>query len=199
MLNIIWLLLICTSVVFGAINHQLAAVVAAVTDSAKVAFELVLGLTGIMVFWLGLMRIAEACGLVQLIARILRPVLRRLFPEVPPEHPAMGEMVMNMSANMLGLLNAATPLGLKAMQSLETLNPYPGVATNPMCMFLAINTSSIQLIPVSAMAYLAAGGAINPADIIGSGLLASICSTIAAIVAVKILVRLPCFNKKVYN
>jgi spore maturation protein A len=195
MLNVIWLLLICTSVVFGAINHQLDAVVAAVTTSAKVAFELVLGLTGIMVFWLGLMRIAEACGLVQLIARALRPILIRLFPEVPPEHPAMGEMVMNMSANMLGLLNAATPLGLKAMQSLEKLNPYPGVATNPMCMFLAINTSSIQLIPVTAIAYLAAGGAIHPTDVIASGLLASICSTIAAIVAVKLLVRLPCFNK----
>lgn len=195
MLNIIWLLLICTSVVFGVINHQLGAVVAAVTTSAKVAFELVLGLTGIMVFWLGLMRIAEACGLVLLIAKILRPVLIRLFPEVPPTHPAMGEMVMNMSANMLGLLNAATPLGLKAMKSLETLNSYPGIATNPMCMFLAINTSSIQLIPVSAMAYLAAGGAIHPTDIIGSGLLASICSTIAAIIAVKLLVRLRCFNK----
>lgn len=198
MLNIIWLLLICTSVVFGVINHQLDAVVAAVTTSAKAAFELVLGLAGIMVFWLGLMRIAETCGLVRLIAKGLRPILIRLFPEVPAEHPAMGEMVMNMSANMLGLLNASTPLGLKAMQALETLNPYPGVATNPMCMFLAINTSSIQLIPVSAIAFLAAGGAIHPTDIIASGLLASICSTIAAIVAVKMLVRLRCFNK-VYN
>ncbi len=195
MLNIIWLLLICTSVVFGVINHQLDAVVAAVTISAKVAFELVLGLTGIMVFWLGLMRIAEACGLVQLIAKGLRPILIRLFPEVPAEHPAMGEMVMNMSANMLGLVNAATPLGLKAMKSLETLNTYPGIATNPMCTFLAINTSSIQLIPVSAMAYLAAGGGMHPTDIIGSGLLASTCSTVAAIIAVKLLARLSCFNK----
>lgn len=194
MLNIIWLLLMCTAVVFGAINGQLDAVVAAVTDSAKMAFELVLGLAGIMTFWLGLMKVAEACGLIQVIARVLKPVLIRLFPEVPAEHPAMGDMVMNMSANMLGLANAATPLGLKAMQALETLNPFPGVATNPMCMFLAINTSSVQLIPVTTMAYLAAGGAMHPTDIIGSALLASLCSTIAAIIAVKALAKLSFFG-----
>ncbi len=196
MLNIIWLLFMCLAIIFGVINGRLDAVVAAVTDSAKMAFELALGLTGIMVFWLGLMKIAEDCGLMRVIARILRPIMTRLFPEVPAEHPAMGAMLMNMSANMLGLLNAATPLGLKAMKELESLNKIPGVATNPMCTFLAINTSSIQLIPVSTMAYLAASGATHPTDIIASALLATTCSTIAAIIAVKLLSKLPCFRLK---
>lgn len=196
MLNIIWLLLMALSVIFGIINGRLDAVVAAVTDSAKMAFEIALGLVGIMVFWLGLMKVAEECGLVTLIARALKPILTRLFPEVPPEHPAMGAMVLNMSANILGLGNAATPLGLKAMKELDTLNPIPGVATNPMCTFLAINTASIQLIPVTAMAYLAANGGTHPTDIISSALLASICTTTAAIISVKVLAKLPCFRYK---
>lgn len=194
MLSVIWLLLMLISVVFGVINERLDAVVSAVTDSAKMAFELALGLAGIMVFWLGLMKIAEECGLVKAIARILKPLMKRLFSEVPADHPAMGAMVMNMGANMLGLSNAATPLGLKAMQELETLNPCPGVATNAMCTFLAINTSSIQLIPVSTMAYLAAGGSLHPTAIISSALLATTCSTIAAIIAVKSLAKLSCFR-----
>ena len=196
MLNIIWLMLIGLSVIFGFINGRLDAVVTAVTDSAKMAFEIALGLVGIMVFWLGLMKVAEECGLITLIARILKPILTRLFPEVPPEHPAMGAMVLNMSANILGLGNAATPMGLKAMKELDTLNPIPGVATNPMCTFLAINTASIQLIPVTAMAYLSANGGTHPTDIISSALLASICSTTAAIISVKLLAKLPCFRFK---
>jgi spore maturation protein A len=196
MLNIIWLLLMMLAVIFGIINGRLDAVVSAVTDSAKMAFEIALGLVGIMVFWLGLMKVAEECGLVTLIARLLKPILTRLFPEVPPEHPAMGAMVLNMSANILGLGNAATPLGLKAMKELDTLNPIPGVATNPMCTFLAINTASIQLIPVTAMAYLAANGGTHPTDIISSALLASICTTTAAIISVKLLAKLPCFRYK---
>lgn len=196
MLNIIWLLLMCTSVVFGIINGRLDAVVAAVTDSAKVAFEIALGLAGIMILWLGLMKIAEDCGLMTVIARLLKPLMKWLFPDVPAEHPAMGAMVMNMSANMLGLSNAATPLGLKAMKELEALNKVPGVATNAMCTFLAINTSSIQLIPVSTMAYLAANGATHPTDIITSALLATTCSTVAAIIAVKSLAKLLFFRVK---
>lgn len=196
MLNIIWLLLMGLAVVFGMINGRLDAVVAAVTDSAKMAFDLALGLTGIMIFWLGLMKIAEDCGLMSVISRLLRPLMTRLFPDVPAEHPAMGAMLMNMSANMLGLSNAATPLGLKAMKELETLNKIPGTATNAMCTFLAINTSSIQLIPVSTMAYLAASGATHPTDIVTSALLATSCSTIAAIIAVKCLAKLPCFRLK---
>lgn len=196
MLNIIWLLLMGLAIVFGMINGRLDAVVAAVTDSAKMAFDLALGLTGIMIFWLGLMKIAEDCGLMSVISRLLRPLMTRLFPEVPAEHPAMGAMLMNMSANMVGLSNAATPLGLKAMKELETLNKIPGTATNAMCTFLAINTSSIQLIPVSTMAYLAASGATHPTDIVTSALLATSCSTIAAIIAVKCLAKLSCFRLK---
>lgn len=196
MLNIIWLILIALSVIFGIINNRLDAVVSAVTDSAKLAFEIAMGLVGIMVFWLGLMKVAEECGLITLIARVLRPILTRLFPEVPPEHPAMGAMVLNMSANILGLGNAATPMGLKAMKELDSLNPISGVATNPMCTFLAINTASIQLIPVTGMAYLAANGGTHPTDIISSALLASICTTTAAIVSVKLFAKLPCFRYK---
>jgi len=151
--------------------------------------KLALPLAGIMVLWLGLMRLAERAGLVQVLARILRPALRLLFPDVPTNHPAMGSMVMNMAANMLGLANAATPLGLRAMKDLETLNPRPGVASNAMCTFLAINTSSVQLLPLTAIGVLAVNNASNPSIIVGPAILATICSTIAGIAAVKWMER----------
>jgi spore maturation protein SpmA len=140
------------------------------------------------------MRLAERAGLVQKIARGLRPIMRRLFPDVPPEHPAMGSMVMNMSANMLGLGNAATPLGLRAMRDLESLNLRPGVATNAMCTFLAINTSSVQLIPATAIAILAASGSTRPTAIVGTALLATLCAASVAIISVKLLEKLPIFR-----
>ena len=152
-----------------------------------------LPLAGVMALWLGLMKIAEKSGLVNLLARALRPILRWLFPDVPANHPAMGSMVMNMAANMLGLSNAATPLGLRAMQDLEKLNPRPGTATNAMCTFLAINTSSIQLIPATTVALLAAAGSKNPTVIIGTAFFATCCSTIAGVLAVKTFERLPMF------
>jgi spore maturation protein A len=194
MLNIIWLALILLSVVFGIINGRIPEVVISVTESAKFAFELALGLTGMMALWLGMMRIAEEAGLVRALARLIRPLMRRLFPEVPPEHPAMGSMVMNIAANMLGLGNAATPFGLKAMTELETLNTRPGVATNAMCTFLAINTSSVQLIPTSAIAFLAAAGAAHPTDIVITSLIATIFSTLAGITAVKTLEKMPTYR-----
>jgi spore maturation protein SpmA len=147
-----------------------------------------------MALWLGVMRLAERAGLVQRIARGLRPIMRRLFPDVPSEHPAMGSMVMNMSANMLGLGNAATPLGLRAMRDLETLNPRPGVATNAMCTFLAINTSSVQLIPATAIAILAASGSTRPTAIVGTALLATLCAASVAIISVKVLEKLSIFQ-----
>jgi spore maturation protein A len=189
MLNIIWLGMILLSVVCGVIDGRIPQVVQAVTDSAKTAFELALGLTGIMAFWLGLMKIAEDAGLVQLIARVLRPLMTRLFPDVPADHPAMGAMLLNMAANMLGLSNAATPFGLRAMEALETLNPNPGTATDAMCTFLAINTSSIQLIPTTAIAFLAAAGSTQPTAIITTALLSTTCSTIAGVAMVKWLAR----------
>jgi spore maturation protein SpmA len=165
-------------------------------DGAKTAVTIALGLIGIMALWLGVMRLAERAGLVQRIARGLRPIMRRLFPDIPPEHPAMGSMLMNMAANMLGLGNAATPLGLRAMRDLETLNPRPGVATNAMCTFLAINTSSVQLIPTTAIAILAASGSTRPTAIVGTALLATLCAATMAIVSVKFFEKLPIFQPK---
>jgi spore maturation protein A len=175
-------------------NGRIPEVVASVTDSAKAAFELSLGLTGIMAFWLGLMKIAEEGGLIQLLARLLRPIMLRLFPDVPADHPAMGSMILNITANMLGLGNAATPFGLRAMNELEKLNKTPGTATNAMCVFLAMNTASIQIIPTTAIAFLAAAGANNPTDIILTTLFATSCALCVAILSAKFFEKLPFFR-----
>ncbi len=193
-LNYIWLALVLLAVAIGGWNDRLKDVTAGAFDGAKTAVMIALGLIGIMALWLGVMRLAERAGLVQRIARGLRPIMRRLFPDVPPDHPAMGSMVMNMSANMLGLGNAATPLGLRAMRDLETLNPRPGVATNAMCTFLAINTSSVQLIPATAIAILAASGSTRPTAIVGTALLATLCAASVAIISVKLLEKLSIFQ-----
>ena len=194
MLNYIWLGLVVLAVLLGGFNGQLQAVTNAAFEACKTAvMTIALPLAGVMALWLGLMKLAEASGLVNILARALRPVLRWLFPEVPANHPAMGSMVMNMAANMLGLNNAATPLGLRAMQDLEKLNTRPGTASNAMCTFLAINTSSVQLIPATTIAILAAAGSKNPTVIIGTAFFATCCSTIAGILAVKTLERLPMF------
>ncbi|HEY5792642.1 MAG TPA: nucleoside recognition domain-containing protein, partial [Chthoniobacterales bacterium] len=192
MLNYIWLGLLIGAVLLGGFFGKLPDVANAAFESSKKAvMDIALPLAGMMALWLGIMRLAEKSGLVLILAKALRPVLRWLFPEVPANHPAMGSMLMNMAANMLGLSNAATPLGLRAMQDLEKLNPRPGIASNPMCTFLAINTSSIQLIPASAVAILAAAGSKNPSAIIGTAFLATLCSTVAGVTAVKLLERLP--------
>lgn len=195
MLNYIWLALILLAVTIGGWNDKLREVSDGAFDGAKTAVTIALGLIGVMAMWLGVMRLAEKSGLVQKIARGLRPVMRRLFPEVPAEHPAMGSMLMNMAANMLGLGNAATPLGLRAMRDLETLNPRPGVATNAMCTFLAVNTSSVQLIPTTAIAILVAAGSKNPTAIVGTALLATLCAATVAITSVKIFEKLPMFRR----
>jgi len=162
---------------------------------ARVAVvDVALPLVGIMALWLGIMRLAERAGLVAVLARALRPLLRRLFADVPPDHPAMGSMLMNMAANMLGLGNAATPLGLRAMKDLESLNPRPGTATNAMCTFLAINTSSIQLLPVTAIAILAANRATDPTAIVGTALVATACAATSAVTMAKLLEKLPWFR-----
>src|SRR5262245_37201095 len=147
-----------------------------------------------MALWLGVMRLAERAGLVQRIAYGLRPLMRRLFPDVPADHPAMGSMLMNMAANILGIGNAATPLGLRAMRDLERLNRRPGTATNAMCTFLAINTSSIQLIPANQIAMLAAAGSVRPTAIIGTALVATTISTLVGITSVKALEKLRWFR-----
>ena len=194
MLNYIWLGLILFGVVVGGYLGHMKEVTDGAIGGAKTAVEIVIGLIGIMTLWLGVMRLAEKSGLVQLLARALRPILKRLFPDVPPDDPAMGSMVLNIAANMLGLANAATPLGLRAMKDLERLNKRPGTATNAMCTFLAINTSSVQLLPVTAVAIMASAGSKTPTAIIGTAFLATICSNFVGITAVKFLEKLPIFR-----
>jgi spore maturation protein SpmA len=158
---------------------------------AKTAVEIALGLIGIMALWLGVMKVAEDAGLIKIIANVLRPITKRLFPEVPHDHPAIGAMVMNISANMLGLGNAATPFGLKAMEELDKLNPNKGTATNSMITFLAINTAGMTLIPATAIAVRAAAGSADPTIIIATSLFGSTCATITGITAAKILEKFP--------
>ncbi len=196
MLNAVWLAMMLLAVVTGAIEGRLGMVVQAVTDSAKFGFELALGLAGIMSLWLGIMEVASVSGLIHKIARLLRPVMCRLFPEVPPDHPAMGAMILNISANILGLGNAATPFGLQAMKELQRLNTHVHTASNAMCTFLAINTSSVQLIPATAIALLAANGSAQPSSIILTSIIATTVSTVVGIVSVKQLAKLPCYRIK---
>ena len=191
MLNKIWLAMMFLAVIVGAIQGRIDDVVRAVTDSAKLGFEIALGLAGIMSLWLGIMNIASESGLVKGLARFLRPIMRRLFPDIPVEDPAMGAILLNIAANMLGLANAATPFGLQAMKELQRLNTHVHTASNAMCTFLAINTSSVQLIPATAIAYLAANGSLHPASVIFSTLIATCISTVVAIIAVKQLAKLP--------
>lgn len=199
MLNYIWLGLVVLAVIIGGYHNITGATTGTLKEMTDAAFamaetavmKIALPLVGIMALWLGVMRLAEKAGLIQVLARAIRPVMTRLFPDVPAEHPAMGSMLMNLAANFLGLANAATPLGLRAMKDLETLNPRPGTATNAMCTFLAVNTSSIQLIPVTAIAVLAVSGSMQPYAIIGTSIIATTFSTIAGITAVKLLEKLP--------
>ena len=194
MLNYIWLALVVISVVIGAWNGHLDAVTTGAFDSARNAvMGLALPFVGLWALWLGMMRLAERSGLVQALSRVLRPVLHRLFPDVPADHPAMGSIVLNVAANMLGLGNAATPLGLRAMGDLEKLNPHPGTATNAMCTFLAINTSSVQLLPMGAIIVMSANGGKEPTAIVGTALVATSCACAAGITAAKLLERLPVF------
>lgn len=194
MLNVIWLALIVAGVVIGGATGRLKEVADGAIKGAETAVTIALGLIGVMSVWLGVMRLAERSGLIHIISRALRPILRKLFPEVPAEHPAMGSMVMNIAANMLGLVNAATPLGLRAMRDLEKLNPHPGTATNAMCTFLAINTGSVQLIPITAIAVLAAAGSKSPYVIVGTSLVATFFSSAAGLVAVKAFEKLRWFD-----
>jgi spore maturation protein SpmA len=162
----------------------------ALMDAAKLSVEISIGLVGVMAFWLGIMRIGEAAGLIERLAKFLSPVLGRLFPGVPPGHPAMGHMVMNLSANMLGLDSAATPLGLKAMQSLQELNPYKDRATDAQLMFTILNSAGVTLIPVSIMVYRAQLGAANPADIFLPVLMGTAVSALSGIIITALLQKI---------
>ena len=203
-LNYIWVaffviafVVAAARLVFGGETDIFTSLVNATFDSSKNAFEISLGLTGVLAFWMGLMKIGEKSGMIQALSRWLSPVLCRLFPDIPKGHPALGSIFMNLSANMLGLDNAATPLGLKAMKELQELNPRKDTATNPMIMFLVINTSGLIIIPVSIMMYRAQMGAAQPTDIFLPTLLATTISTLVGITVVSISQRINLFCRPI--
>lgn len=164
-------------------------------DSAKTAFEISIGLTGVLSLWMGIMKIGEQGGLIRLFARLLSPVLTKIFPDIPKGHPVMGTMFMNISANLLGLDNAATPMGLKAMEELQEINPKKDTASNPMIMFLVLNTSGLTIIPVSVLVFRAQLGAAQPTDVFVPILLATFFSTIAGLVVTSLFQHINLFNK----
>jgi len=189
MLNYIWFALMAIALIVAAFNGTAAAVTKASVDSAKTEVEISLGLIGIMTLWLGIMRVAEAAGLISLLGKLLRPFSRLLFPEVSPDHPAIGAIIMSVAANMLGLSNAATPLGIKAMEELQELNPQKETASNAMVTFMVLNTSGFQFIPASMIGVLVAVGAKQPTAIIPTTIVGTLCGTIAAVITAKILQR----------
>ncbi len=186
MINIIWMVLLVGGFIIGALTGNLQTVTDAAISNAETGVELAMGLIGVMALWLGIMKIAEKGGLIVIIGNAMRPIMKFLFPELPSDHPAVGSIVMNMAANLLGLGNAATPLGIKAMKELQDLNEDKDTASNSMCMFLAINTSSVTLIASSVIAYRSAAGSANPTEIIGPTIVATVASTTAAIIAAKL-------------
>ena len=186
-INIIWLSIILISIASAAWLGKTGELTLALFEESKSAVMLAIGLIGSMAFWLGMMKILEEAGALNLIAKIVAPVMSKLFPEIPKDHPAIGAIVMNMSANMLGMGNAATPFGINAMQELDKLNGSKGRATNAMCLFLAINTSSVTLLPLGVITIRASAGAKDPASILIPTLLATIVSTTVAIIMSKLL------------
>ena len=199
MLNYVWLGLMMIALIVGAINGRLAEVVEAAFDMAETSVNIAFGLIGIMALWLGVMKIAEESGLVHLLARFLKPISRRLFPDVPSEHPAIAAILLNLSANWLGLSNAATPLGLKAMEELQRINEKKDVASNAMVTFLALNTAAITLIPATIIGVRISLDSKAPQEIIGTTIFAGVCATTIAILATKLLEKLPVFKRELQN
>ncbi|MEK3991043.1 MULTISPECIES: nucleoside recognition domain-containing protein [Robertmurraya] len=181
MVNIIWVCLTVIGIVFAMVNGTMSEVNEAIFSGAKEAVTLCIGLISILVFWLGMMRIAEDAGLLNKLSNLFRPIVTRLFPEIPHNHPAMGYILSNMMANMFGLGNAATPLGIKAMEEMKKINGGKNEASRSMITFLAINTSSITLIPTTVIAIRMNYNSASPTDIVGPTLIATICSSIGAI------------------
>ncbi len=203
-LNYIWIAFFLIAMVVGLIKlivlgdtEIFSAMVNSTFDMAKTGFEISLGLTGVLTLWLGLMRVGEKGGVIDVLAKVVRPFFHRIFPEIPRDHPVHGSMIMNFAANMLGLDNAATPLGLKAMQELQELNPKKDTATNAQIMFLVLNTSGLTLIPISIMVYRAQLGAANPSDIFIPILLTTFFSTLVGLVTVAVVQRINLFDRVV--
>lgn len=182
-MNFIFSMFIVIGIFVAALNGRIEIITETAIDSAVSAVERIFGLVGIISLWLGIAKIAEKSGLIESLSRMLYPIVKHLFPSIPEGHPAMGSMLMNMSANILGFGSAATPFGLKAIAEMQKLNDDPESASEAMCTFLAINTSSITLVPATIIGLRAAAGASNPTDIIGPILFATTCSTLTAITA----------------
>ena len=201
-LNYIWIGLFVIGALVGVVRlvfmgdtEALPEMMDSTFEMSKMGFEMTLGLTGTLTLWMGILKIGEDSGLVNRLARALTPVLTKLFPEIPKGHPALGSIFMNISANMLGLDNAATPVGLKAMQELQTLNPKKDTATNAMIMFLVLNTSGLTIIPVSIMAYRAKAGSADPTDVFIPLLLTTLCSTLVGLLVVSLYQRINLFKR----
>lgn len=203
-LNYIWIAFFLTAFIVAVVRliflgdtEVFPAIINSTFDSSKTAFEISLGLTGVLSLWMGIMRIGEQGGVIGVFSRLLSPLFTKLFPEIPKGHPVTGSIFMNLAANMLGLDNAATPLGLKAMEGLQELNPKKDTASNPMIMFLVLNTSGLTLIPISIMVYRAQLGAAQPTDVFGPILLATFFSTLAGIIAVSLYQRINLLNRTI--
>ena len=203
-LNVIWVGFFLVAFAVAAVKllfmgdtQVFSSMVTATFDMAETAFEISLGLTGVLTLWLGLMRVGEKGGVIAALSKVVRPFFHRIFPEIPKNHPVHGSMVMNFAANMLGLDNAATPLGLKAMQELQELNPSDDTASNAQIMFLVLNTSGLTLIPISVMVYRAQMGAANPSDVFLPILLTTFFSTMAGLISVAIVQRINLFDRVV--
>ena len=203
-LNYIWISFFLIALVVGLARliflgdqEVFTAMVTSTFDMAQTGFEISLGLTGVLTLWLGLMKIGEVGGAIALLSKLARPFFRRLFPEVPADHPAHGSIMMNFAANMLGLDNAATPLGLKAMQELQEINPVKDTATNAQIMFLVLNTSGLTVIPISIMVYRAQAGAVNPSDVFLPILLATFINSLVGLIVVAAVQRINLLDKVV--
>lgn len=203
-LNYIWIAFFLTAFIVAVVRliflgdtEVFPAIINSTFDSSKTAFEISLGLTGVLSLWMGIMRIGEQGGVIGVFSRLLSPLFTKLFPEIPKRHPVTGSIFMNLAANMLGLDNAATPLGLKAMEGLQELNPKKDTASNPMIMFLVLNTSGLTLIPISIMVYRAQLGAAQPTDVFVPILLATFFSTLAGIIAVSLYQRINLLNRTI--
>jgi spore maturation protein SpmA len=198
MLNYIWTFLVMSGLLVAGLLGRFTGETGVIAECLKMAekavMNIALPMAGMMMFWLGVLRVMEKAGLLEAIVRLLSPIMRRIFPEVPREHPALSAIVMNWTANMLGLGNMATPMGLKAMSALQELNPHPQHASNSMATFLALNTGAFTLIPMTVINYLNAAGVKNPYEIIVPTILSSACATVAAVFAAKFFQRLPMFQ-----
>lgn len=189
MIGYLWAGMICLSILTAALTGKIDVIAPSIFDSAEQGVAVAFGLISIMTFWLGIMKLIEASGLIEILKRLLRPLAYFLFPALPRDHPAMNALLMNMSANVLGLGNAATPFGIKAMEELQRLNPLRDTASDEMCTFLALNTSSLTLLPTTVIALRAAAGSLNPGEIVGTTIVATFCSTAAALFFDRILRR----------